>query len=93
ISAAEKGNAPAVAVLLSAGSRPNKLYRGKSALHLAVAKAHADAVVALLAGGANHLLPDKDGVTALDVARKRRRKAVLALLEAAEASRVAVPTG
>lgn len=89
ISAAEKRNAVAVKALLGAGSDPNKIYRGKTALHLAVAKAHADVVAALLAAGADHLIADKDGVTALELARKRRRKAILPLLEAAEAARVA----
>ncbi|MBC8142793.1 MAG: ankyrin repeat domain-containing protein [Armatimonadetes bacterium] len=89
LTAAERGNAPAVQALLAANADPNKAYRGKYPLHAAVAKANADAVAALLAAGANHLLPGKDGVTALDLARKRRRKAILPLLEAAETARQA----
>jgi ankyrin repeat protein len=89
LTAAEKGNMLGVKLLLANGSDPNKLYRGKAPLHMAVAKAHVDTVAALLAAGADHLLADKDGATALDLARKRRRKAVLVLLEAAETARLA----
>lgn len=81
LAAAEKGNTAVVSALIGAGCDPNRLHRGKSALHLAVAKAHAGAVAALLAGGADRYLSDKDGVSTLDLARRRRRKAVLALIE------------
>lgn len=87
--ATENNNAPAVAALLAAGCDPNKSYRGRPPLHVAVKKALPDVVSALLTGGADHLLPGKDGVTALDLARKRRRRTILPLLEAAESARLA----
>lgn len=89
LAAAEAGNAPAVQALLQANADPNKSYRGKHPLHAAVAKASPDAVAALLAAGAEHNVADKTGVTALEIARKRRRKAILPLLEAAELARTA----
>lgn len=89
LTAAENNNAPAIQALIGAGADSNHVYRSKTALHLAVAKSHPDAVAALLAAGANHLLPDKNGVTALDLARKRRRKAILPQLEVAEMVRQA----
>lgn len=92
LTAAEKGNTVAVDALLAAGSDPNKMYRGKAPLHLAAAKSHTTVVAALLAAGADHLLADKDGVSPLDTARKRRRKSVLVLLEAAETARLAAST-
>lgn len=89
LTATESGNEAAVAALLAAGADPNEPYRGMTPLHRAVRKAHAGIVKALLQSGADHLIPDKQGVTALDLARKERRKAILPQLEAAEAARVA----
>jgi ankyrin repeat protein len=89
LTATEAGNEAAVVALLAAGADPNDLYRGTTALHLAVWKAHAELVKRLLEAGADHQVPNKKGATALDLARKGRRKAILPQLEAAEVARVA----
>ncbi|MBC7806161.1 MAG: ankyrin repeat domain-containing protein [Akkermansiaceae bacterium] len=89
ISAAEKGNRIALAALLAAGADVNAVYRGRTALHLAVKKAHTGVIEDLLKNGADHRAPDNDGMTALDLGRKRRRKAVRLLLEVAESARIA----
>ena len=87
--AAESKHVTAVTALLAAGHDADRLYRGKTALHIAVAKADISVIAVLLGAGADHRSLDKDGVSPLDLARRRRRKAVAALLEAAEAARVA----
>lgn len=89
LTAVEAENVDAIVALLAVGANPNEIYRGKLPLHAAIRKANTTIVDALLQSGVDISLPDKTGLTGLEYARKRRRKDILALIEAVEAARQA----
>ena len=90
IRAAERGYPRIVARLLAAGIDRDHVNRlGWTALLEAVILGeggpdHVETVRLLLAGGANADLPDADGVTVLEHAKRRGQQEIVALLTAAE---------
>lgn len=56
---------------------------GRTALHYAVMQGHAEVVDALLLAGADPSLTDPRGESAIEMARRQRRGAILAQLGAA----------
>ncbi|MBC8142792.1 MAG: ankyrin repeat domain-containing protein [Armatimonadetes bacterium] len=85
LTATEHANVVAINALLEAGSDPNTAYRGRLPLCVAASRMYPlrDVIAALLEGGANPLLPDKTGATAVDVAHERKTDWLLSLLDAA----------
>jgi len=72
-----------VKLLLDAGANPNYIekYDGDTSLHRACVKGRFNIVRLLLKAGADFTIKDKNGETALDIARDGDRKAIVALLE------------
>eukprot|EP00937_MAST-01D_sp_MAST-1D-sp2_P006478 g6478.t1 len=81
--AAQCGHADMVEALLLRRVDPDaqEATQGCSALHVAADAGHFDVVCKLLAAGCNRYLRRKDRLTALDVARDRRRAGVALILE------------
>lgn len=82
--AATEGHSQAVQTLISHGASLNLQDDcwGETALHCAAFEGHPAVVMILLSAGAQTDIKDKDGNTALDVARMERQASVIALLEA-----------
>ncbi len=79
--AADKGNLPAVQLLLKYGAQVNRKDEdGKTALMYAADEGRTPVVQALLAAGANPDVKDKDGETALMKAEEERHADTAALL-------------
>lgn len=86
-------HAEAVAVLLEAGADPNRTDRdGRTLLHeVAVSRYGAPVIRLLLDHGADPTIKNKGGQTPLDIARNRRRTAIVGILEAARAAAAPTP--
>lgn len=82
VTASYRGHADIATILLQRGADPNLQNKDnyRTPLHYAAEGGHAEAVAVLLDGGADPFIQDKDGQTALDLARKRNRADVIALL-------------
>ena len=82
-------------MLLAHGADPNKNtdtnwgYGGDTPLHAAAEEGHADIVELLTTSGADIWLQDREGQTALDVAKRRGNSTIVTLLENALARRAA----
>jgi cell wall assembly regulator SMI1/ankyrin repeat protein len=93
--AARRGSPEMVRLLIDAGANVHEISRWGTTLHLAVDENRADTVTALLEAGADPAfrLPadakEYGGTTALELARKKKLKKILALLEAPPADRPA----
>lgn len=89
--AASKGRAAMIRMLVSAGADPDAAtnefhYAGWTPLMTATAWDHPDAVSALLEAGANFRLRNREGWTALKMAKINDRAAIQAILQAAGAT-------
>ncbi len=84
--AAFRGHTDVIHVLLSRGANINTIYLrdGRTPLIIAVDGGHVKSVDQLLKRGADPTIRDKDGHTALDLARKRGNQGIVTLLENAE---------
>eukprot|EP00731_Ephydatia_muelleri_P005259 Em0002g1435a len=82
--AATEGHGPAVQTLIASGASLNLQDDcwGETALHCAASEGHPTVVKMLLSAGAQTDIRDKDGNTALDVARSEHQASVVAILEA-----------
>jgi ankyrin repeat protein len=76
-----------IEVLLKAGADVNRTTMHGTALHQAIEENRADHVALLLKFGARADLTDDEGESALDLARRTRRRKIVELLEAAAATR------
>ena len=84
-----KGSLPIVELLLGAGCNPNQQdYSGTTALML-IWDCDLEITRALINAGADVQLRNKDGETALDIARKKKQGKVMALLGLGKPSPVA----
>jgi cell wall assembly regulator SMI1 len=95
--AARHGSPEMVWMLVDSGANVNEISRWGTALHLAVDEKRTDTVEALLAAGADPTfqLPrdarNYGGKTALDLARQKKLKKIILLLEAAAGHRPVPP--
>ena len=76
------------------GGRPASRQLTRTALHLAADNGHAPCVESLLKARADASLKDKDGQTALDIAKERKHTEVIGILEnaPADAAQATKPT-
>ena len=75
-------NEESLQMLLDAGVTLNPIRRGLSPLHLASLLGSKHFIELLLAAGADPAIKDWSGVTAIDLARERGQREIVALLEA-----------
>jgi ankyrin repeat protein len=91
--AAYKGDVELCRLLLDHGANVNEMViepgwpgHGRTPLHWAVMGGHVEVVRLLLSRGAKVNIKDEDGKTALDLAREKRDREIIALLEKAGAA-------
>ena len=83
--AAGRGSLANIRLLLKAGAKVNAASGQGTALHEAVEENRPDVVRLLLKAGADPQMTDGRGQSALDLARQKRRRNIVALLERASA--------
>lgn len=84
IYATQYGNVPCAALLLEAGADINHMDKDGTALHNATREEKYDSVKFLLDKGIDYKLKNPAGETALDIAKKKDNKRIIALLQNAK---------
>lgn len=85
---ASKGDIDALRAWIEAGANINEVdYGGQSALHFAVMAKNAECVSFLLDNGADPMLKDSDGKTAIDIAENKSTDDIIDMLKAMKGRR------